>query len=361
MDFDFNNPPHFDAASYRTLASEYFFIILVAFVSSALGGMLLLDYKRRGGSASSLLLVNQLASNSSAYVAFVFLWLPKLITHSYSLGYVGCQVEGFITMTTAYAMMCAALWLALDRFLIIVLSRPSNMHPRVWTGVICAGWLFSCVMAALPFMTGGAYVMQPEDMNHCARDYGAETPTARAQLFLIAGIQIACNVTVVTVYLIIYLKVRFSQQELSNATQTPQTASPTIAATRSVETGGTAVDAPATPQSTQKRKQSQASKLAAAIRPGNGRKATQLERTVLIKATIICIASVIASIPNLCRIYYTQQHATEALLSRLNLLTSSLVGLRCVMDVGVVSIMDPVARKLLREQRDRIKAAFSRS
>ncbi|KAL7747808.1 Melanopsin [Sorochytrium milnesiophthora] len=126
------------------------------------------------------------------------------------LGVTGCNFDGFLIVAGSMWSVMAILWIAVDRYLLIVCSRRKSF--RFWVALVASGWLFVIVMCLVPFMVGSGYVVEPAGV-YCALDWWTRDPVGIIPgLLALATLIIGC-VALAYMYWAIYARVRRVQQE----------------------------------------------------------------------------------------------------------------------------------------------------
>ncbi|KAL7747506.1 hypothetical protein RI367_007098 [Sorochytrium milnesiophthora] len=351
---DFDNPPRFSLSTYVEVVIVALLSTLLGLANAWLCRILLSRDVRRVRQTSALLMANLMASNASCFLFAAVLFVPKLVTRSYSLGFWGCQIEGFIVATTSDAMMWAAIWLAMDRFITIVLTRPLLSPTRFWTTVVVFGWVASAAVNSALVATLSGISLQ-SDGYLCEWDFTTRAPAAQRQLWITVALMAFKTVVVMVMYLWLYAKVRTTQRRAAaDGLHSVPFIQSTVSGDQALRSQPTAVVAKIPNKAPVARQQPPAP-------PNNAEKSQQLERAVLIKVAIICSLAIVTAIIQEVRVYYAQMPDTSPAAMRALALMSSLnAALRCLVELYVVGTLDPAVRAAVRLSLQSVKDRFSR-
>ncbi|KAL7749426.1 hypothetical protein RI367_005297 [Sorochytrium milnesiophthora] len=250
-------------------------------------------------------------------------------------------------------MMWAAVWLALDRFVTVVLMRPFLSHNRYWAGLVVFGWVTSAAANSALVISQSGIAMQP-DGYHCEWDYASRTPAAQPQLWINGALTSFRALVIIVLYVSMYIKVHMMQKQATadgvisarnahSILSEEQALGPTTGA----DTAKSSTKAPTARQP--------------AVAPRKASTSHQLERTVLIKVTIICSLALFTAVIQEVRVYYAQQSdASPAPVYLLTILAQFNAIFRVLVELYVVGTLDPVVRIAARRSLQSFKDIFSR-
>ncbi|KAL7748128.1 Melanopsin [Sorochytrium milnesiophthora] len=126
------------------------------------------------------------------------------------LGAAGCNVDGFLNVAGSLWSVMAILWIALDRYLLIVHSRKQPLW--FWAKLAAAGWLFVTVQCLVPFMIRTGYVLEPCGV-YCALNWWTRDPVGIIPVIFGLGTLVTGCVALAYMYWAIYTRVHRIQQQ----------------------------------------------------------------------------------------------------------------------------------------------------
>ncbi|KAL7747123.1 hypothetical protein RI367_007481 [Sorochytrium milnesiophthora] len=355
--FDFADPPPFDTRDYWLTV-----VALLAFSSAVTPNLILTSiFARHRAKAvqarvSAMLTLNMIAADllfcSAGSLGAVF----KVVAGRYSLGFVGCQIEGFLLSVTVLWSEFAGVLLGAERFVAIVMER--HFSPRFWGTVAAGTWSVIMLLAAMPILLGFRFVMEPSHQ-YCQIKYWGTSPAERARSLLGLSLHVIHVVATAIIYGCIYRKVQAIQREHADVFTYMHRRS---VDSRPIEQEGdakndktsvqlqpTGIEASARMSSTSPI----ASATASVNTQGNKSKGkavekSVIERQVFNKACAISVASLLSWLPYVTFILCAYLGAPWSLLYGLDSASAAIAITRCHANIAIISMLDPVARTQLK-------------
>ena len=157
--------------------AEYSFAILFAVVRTTNilcnAAMLLVVFFKRETLQwdINLLLTLHLSATEVIFAApLAVIDVIKVGTRDWStLGQLGCDIDGVFAVAGSLWSVIAILWIALERYLVIVKNR-MQVSGDIWVAILVSGWMFVTLVCAIPFFVKSGYTLQPSKL-YCALNW----------------------------------------------------------------------------------------------------------------------------------------------------------------------------------------------
>ncbi|KAL7747774.1 hypothetical protein RI367_006898 [Sorochytrium milnesiophthora] len=152
----------------------------------------------------------------------VLFFLPLVVLNSVflshggreSLGVVGCKLFGFFSIAGSMWSVMAILWIAVDRYLVIVCGRRKSTW--FWVALVAAGWLLVTVLC-LAMVLSGTIFKVGSSIGYCTMDWSTRNPLGTVSIILTLSTLVIACVALVYMYWAIHARVHRVQRQFEDA------------------------------------------------------------------------------------------------------------------------------------------------
>ncbi|KAL7753627.1 hypothetical protein RI367_000558 [Sorochytrium milnesiophthora] len=181
-------------------------------LNGCLAAVLIVKRERLLGSLNMFLILHLNLADLLYHMSILAMQILKFTANDYSLlGPQGCNTEGSLIALGITGSTAAVLWVALERYDVIVRERPRRT--QTWIALLVLGWVFPLAMATAPLVsaaTGSSayrFVLQPAGF-FCYHDWQIQDAGWTAYVRLVSLITYAALAAMAFMYSRIYFKVR---------------------------------------------------------------------------------------------------------------------------------------------------------